>query len=340
MTIPAEFTAQVEQAAAAAGQSASQTVKDEGGTGEAAFVADPEENNDDGDPGVSGEGGGGDPGTGEAGGDNPSGEGEGGEVGGGGDGGDGTPAKPAVSSTALARAISAGLRVDEAIALGSDEAVNEIADRMDADREAAAVAEKAEAEAEAERERIAAERKTLADSMPELDPDETDPKVIEAFGKMKAQFEKQQEQLDAFEQRQAEQSQAAEAAQKREMTQKVESQFADLNKTFSEALGNDGWDAISLDSPKGDQIAGKMAVIIGGYNSQGLKAPSLEEVFADAARLVLKDDFTRAEEARLAKKVEKRNGMEINPPGGSKGKTEKSPIDATADLIDKQFFKR
>jgi len=359
MAIPAEFTAEIEQAATVAGQTAASNAKDEGGgTGETAFVQNPEEEkNDGGNPNVAGESGGSDPGAGEGGQAGTEGEGnvgtsaEGsvddaggggtdGDAGNAGDGGTSHANQGGVSSATLARAIRAGLRIDEALALGSDAKVNEIADSMEADRVAQLEAEQAEADAEAEQERINEERKKLNESFPTLDPDETDPKVIEAFNKMQERFVKQQEQLDAFQQQQVQQSQVAEAAQQRELAKWFGDQLGDLNKTFKESLGKDVWEDVSLDSAKGDLIASKMAALVGSYTSMGQKAPSREEIFADAARLVLKDDFVRAEEARLAKQVEKRKEMEINPPGGSKGKTEKSPVDATADLINKRFFNR
>ena len=342
MTIPAEFTAEVEQAATLAGQAAAATANDDGGSGSSAFVPDKdEEKNDDGDNGVAGEGGGSDPGTGEGGEAGSQGEGDGeGELGDGGDGGTANSGQGGISSSALARAIRAGLRVDEAIALGTDARVDEVVTQMESDEESRIEAEQAAADAEAESERIAAERKKLEDEFPALDPDETDPAVIAAFDKLKAQFKAQQDMLDAFGQQQAEQARLADETQRREIEDWFAGQLSDLNKTFSEALGKDEWETISLDSKNGDLIAAKMAALYGSYSSQGQKAPPREELFADAARLVLRDDFARADEARLAGKVEKRKQMEINPPGGSKGKTEKSPVDATADLIDKRFFKR
>jgi len=300
-------------------------------------VADEGENKDGDGTGVAGEGGGSDPGTGT--GSEAGAEVKGSASDGGGDGGAAHPDQGGVSSVAIARAIRSGLRVDEALALGSDDRVNEVASGMESERLASQEAEVAEEAENYERERIAEERKQLSEDFPTLDPDETDPKVIDAFDRMRARFEKQQAQLDAFEEAQREYGEAAFRVNASEITNWFNGQLEALNKTFVDTLGKDGLPAITLESQKGDQVAAKMAALIGSYASQGLKTPSREEVFADAARLVLREEFAQSDEARLAEKVSKRAGMEMERPGGSKGKTEKSPEDETADELNKRFFK-
>jgi hypothetical protein len=181
-------------------------------------------------------------------------------------------------------------------------------------------------------------RKTLEESLPKLDPEETDPNVIAAFEAMRKLVESQQEQLDGFRAEQVSQSTAADAAREREIATWFEGRVTQLSDSFDKVLGKDGVNAVNIKPETADAIAGKIAVLVEGYRASNLPVPKLDDMFDEVSRIVLKDDFARLEEAQLAERMDKRAAQDISRPGGSKSKTERSPTEEVADMIDKRYF--
>jgi hypothetical protein len=71
--------------------------------------------------------------------------------------------------------------------------------------------------------------------------------------------------------------------------------------------------------------------------AQGLESPPREEVFNAAAGLVLRDEFQKAHEKKLAGDLEKRSSQHIQRAGGSKGATAKTPEEEVAQALNEKF---
>jgi len=236
------------------------------------------------------------------------------------------------------RAINAGISAADAVALGDDKLVDQlVSDRQRLERERI---ESEELEAMRAEDAKAAEdrKKALEAALPTLDPEETDPNVIAAFEAMKKLVTDQQAQLDSFRAEQASQSSAVDAAREREIASWFNGKVAELSDSFDKVLGKDGVAAVTITPETANAIAEKIAVMVDGYRANNLQVPELNVMFDEAARTVLKDGFARMDEAQLTERMEKRAAQDISRPGGSKSKTERSPTEEVADMLDKRYF--
>jgi hypothetical protein len=336
MPLTEEFTAEIDSVTTAHADAVKEENKGEEPDGGGAFVPEGETNNGD-NTGDNKPGSEPDPGTGEGGKADP--QGEGGDSEGAGDGdGAGDGGHEGVTPAAVMRAIQVGISAADAVALGDDKLVDQLINERVQD-EADAIAAEEEAAQRAADEKAAEDKlKTLQESLPTLDPEETDPNVIEAFEAMKKLITDQQSQLDQFRTEQASQSSAADAVREREVATWFEGKVTELSEGFDKVLGENGVGAVNITPEIGDAIAGKVAVTVEVHRANGWPIPSLDDMFEEAARSVMKDDFARLDEAHLLEKMEKRSGQEISRPGGSKSKTERSPDEEVADMLNKRYF--
>jgi hypothetical protein len=344
MALTEEFTAEIDAATTASADAAKEASKGEAADGGGAFVSEGDgtkrEDKSDGDTVVSPEqsserdsdtGAGGSAGTdGQGGSEEGAGSGDGNGAGAGGHKGT-TPA-------AIMRAINAGISAADAVALGDDKLVDQLVSQREAAGRSRLEAEELEAMRAEDAKTAEDRRKALEDALPKLDPEETDPNVIAAFEAMKKLVESQQEQLDGFRAEQASQSSAADAAREREIATWFEGKVTALSDSFDKVLGKDGVSAVNITPETADAIAGKIAILVEGYRASNLPVPKLDDMFDEVARIVLKDDFARLDEAQLAERMDKRAAQDISRPGGSKSKTERSPTDEVADMLDKRYF--
>jgi hypothetical protein len=242
------------------------------------------------------------------------------------------PAGP--SEDALIQALTVGIPISDAKAFSSDESLLRA---VNAVRDAAAAVDSEDGGDEGSQEA----EDPLA-GFPELDPEEYDPNVIKAFEATKALIKTQHETIQELRSGQQESAAQSTQAAARDVEQWFDSQVAGLGDDFKETLGEGATSALTPGSPqqvKRDQIASRMATMLAGYNATGQQAPPREEVFQEAARLVLHDEFAAARERKLAKELEKRAGQHIQRPGGKKEKRTQSPFDETAEMLDNKFFK-
>jgi len=248
-----------------------------------------------------------------------------------GDGGDSErQVAPQISDEALTRAILAGIPLSEARAFPSEESLLRVADAV----------LKASAEPGQEADEEVAD--PFAD-FPELDPEEYGPNVIKAFEAMKSALKAQNETINEFRRQQAESVEAAQVAASRDVEQWFDRQVEGLGEDFAEVLGTGGFSSLepgSSQRAKRDQIASRMAITLAGYQATGQVAPPREEVFQEAARIVLQQEFAEARERKLSKDLEKRAGQHIARPGGKKTKNTQNPLEETADLLDRKYFSK
>lgn len=241
-------------------------------------------------------------------------------------------ARSQVSDEALSRAVLVGIPLAEARKFTSDESLLSVVDSIYRASTAGEDAEGGAAETE--------ETDPFAD-LPELDPDEYDPKVIKTFEAMKAALKSQNETIKEFRQSQEESARVANESAAREVEQWFDKQVESLGEEFTEALGTGAMSALERGSSqyaKRDEIASRMAIILAGYQATGQQAPPREDVFNEAARLVLHDQFVSARERKLADDLKNRAGQHIARPGGKKAKQTQSPYDEVAAELDRKFF--
>lgn len=309
------------QAEGAAGEVNDRDVQDEEGTGDETGD-NPEVGEDGGEVDSEGAGGGEDRQEGERG----SGEGDGGR--------DEVVAPSVPSETALIDALRVGIPISDARTFASDESLYRAIEAVKI-----AAAESAGNENGGEE---SPEQDPLAD-FPELDPEKYDENVIKAFEATKALIRAQNETINELRSSHEQSVVAGRQSAARDVEQWFDRQVEALGEDFAESLGKGAYSALDRGSSqfaKRDQIASKMSIILAGYQSTGQSPPPREEVFSEAARLVLHDDFVAARERKLAKDLENRAGQHIARPGGKNTKQTKSPLEETAELIDRKYFGR
>lgn len=341
-----EFKAEIEAATTAAGETAKENAKwstppASGDTliGAGAGETKKDEGNGNGAGDVKKDSGP-DPDSGKGGAPDPESKGGSEKTGGSGDGN--VPASggghKGVSPATIMRAITAGISAADAFALGDDALVdNLIADKQSKERAKEEEAELAAVRAE-ETKAIEQKQKALLDKLPTLDPDETDPAILASYEAMKSIIMEQQNQLEALRASHESQLSAADVAREKELTTWFEGRVTKLTEEFGKVLSKDGINPVKITTERGDAIASKVAIMVEGYRASGIKMPSLDSMFDEAARIVLKDEYARMDEVQLTERMEKRSNQEISRPGGSKGKTEKSPVDEVADMLNKRYF--
>lgn len=176
--------------------------------------------------------------------------------------------------------------------------------------------------------------------MPKLDPDAHEPHVIETFEKMKEIIKAQGDEIRAAQTQQNEASNVAAGASAAEVGRWFDKQVTELGEDFSDALGEGDLTSLSQGSSqyaKRNDIAGYMATLLAGYDSQGLQSPPREEVFRDAARHVLHDEYDTIRSRKLSKDVERRSKQHIQRAGSQKASSTQTPEEEAAEAIDAKF---
>jgi hypothetical protein len=176
------------------------------------------------------------------------------------------------------------------------------------------------------------------DALPELDPEDYDPKVIEMFDAMKGVLQNQNETIAGFQNAQDAVVQAGQAAADREVTQWFDKSINDLGQEEALGTGSSGDQTPgSSQLAKRDAIAGQCAVLLAGYGASGQPTPSREEVFRMSARLVLADEFQALQEKELSAGLAKQAGNHIHRAGGKKTKSTQDPAAEIAAMIDAKY---
>ena len=240
-------------------------------------------------------------------------------------------AKTEISDSVMVRAIFAGLDPEAIREFRSESSLLRVVDRLESlNKETVSVEKKAEVGAD-----------DTSVKLPDLDPESYDEDSIKMYNGLKAVIEKQQEALNAIRSEQKQSALSAQAASAHEVEKWFDKQVAGLGDDFTEVLGKGDYAAQKSGSPqaqKRDALANQVAVLWAGYKASGQQPPPREDVFAAAAQLVLKDDYLKAREKRLASDLAKRSTQHINRAGGHKVKSDKSPMDEIAAVLDAKYF--
>jgi hypothetical protein len=175
-------------------------------------------------------------------------------------------------------------------------------------------------------------------AIPDLDPEEYDPKTVEMFAAMKGVLKSQQDAIASFQESQDATMAASQAASDRDVVQWFDSEINKLE--FKEALGEGSHGDQTPGSSqlaKRDAIAKQCSVQMAGYEASGQQSPTREEIFRASARLVLTDEYQALHDKEVSAGLSKRAGQHIHRAGGKKTKSTQSPEEHTAALLDEKY---
>lgn len=244
----------------------------------------------------------------------------------------GTPTKPAISNYALLQAERVGIDPDVARQFPDEgsllRAVIGITERMQATNDAAGEGEE--------------EEDPLAE-FPDLDPEIYEQDTIKVFDAMKNVLKKQNETIKAMQSQHEQAAANSQQASAAEVERWFDTQVESLGDNFADALGTGGYSSLDRGSSqfaKRDAIASQMAVLLAGYQASGIQAPPREQVFDSAAKLVLSDEFSSLKEKKLLASLSKRSKQHIARANGQNLKSNGSPQDEVAAILDEQFFSK
>lgn len=246
------------------------------------------------------------------------------------------PEDDTISDATIERAVQVGFSLADARSFGDEVALDKISREMLKDKKELedfrrmSVVEDEGTEEPAD----------LFADMPKLDPDQHEPQVIEMFDKMKEMIRAQGEDLLAMRTSQEDSLNASVNASAREVGRWFDEQVVELGKDFSDTLGEGGLESLNQGSSqyaKRNEIAEYMATMLAGYDAQGKVAPSREDVFRDAARHVLQDDYDKVKSEKLSGKVARRSKQHIQRTGGQKASAMPTADEEAAAALDAKF---
>jgi len=271
--------------------------------------------------------------------DNAVGESEGSASAGGEGSGESTPVtSSAVSDPLLTEAAQCGIPIEVARGFGTD---GNLKQAIEAIRSAVSKFVPAD-----EKKEDKPEEDILA-KVPTLDPEQFEPEVIAVIDALRDAVKQQQDQLKElrgsteYARQSAEQS--VRDAGVREIAEWVDGQFAKLGEDFEDVVGVGGTEALSPASEarqKREAIMDQAAVLMAGYKAVGKTPPHRDEIFSQAAKIVLADQYAKQRETKIVKGLEKQQGGMLNrgSAGKSKGKTD--PIAFAVAELEAKFFKK
>ena len=120
-------------------------------------------------------------------------------------------------------------------------------------------------------------------------------------------------------------------------------QISKLGEDFAESLGTGAYNALEPGSPqyqKRDAIANQTAILVAGYRASGQESPSRDEIFSQAARLILGDEYQKVHEKKLTADLAKRSTQHIARVGGQSSKSKGDPVADVAAMLDEKYFKK
>ena len=177
-----------------------------------------------------------------------------------------------------------------------------------------------------------------------MDPEEFEPEAVKMYDALVDVVKKQHDELKELKNQTVDYTKQSEIANQdastREMTSWFNTQTEGLGKDFHEALGEGEIDSLTPGSSqraKREDIAYRMAITTAGYNAAGREAPSREELFREAAGLVLKEEYQQISEKKLIASLKKNSSQHINRANSRGTKQSQDPRDETAAMLDKRF---
>ncbi len=242
---------------------------------------------------------------------------------------------PALDGGLLARAVSMGITLTEAKEFQDDASLGNFMDELARNSTAEEVVP---VEPPTKKE----DEDDLLDKLPDLDPEIYGKEAIELFGKLIGKAKEQQEEISGLRADQARTVSSVAASSEKEVESFFDDAVAGLLKEegLKDTLGEGGIRSIrrgSAQYAKREAIAQEMGLRLAGFTAQGVVAPPREEVFADAARFVLADEYRAIEKKKLSDELGDRAGQHIQRGSSGKGKQKISAEEETANLLAEKF---
>jgi len=181
----------------------------------------------------------------------------------------------------------------------------------------------------------------LLDTIPELDPETYDPKLVEVVSALKGIAKKQQEVITGLKAEKGDQAAGAASAESAEATTWFDGRLDKLG--LGDVLGEGAIDSID---PKSDhfakrrELADKIGVLEAGYAKSGKERPSRDALFDEASQSVLGDEIHAAAERDKSGKLKDRSEQHIKRPGRVKAQSEVSVEEEIAKEIDEKYVNK
>lgn len=217
----------------------------------------------------------------------------------------------ALPNELIERAVKAGLSLDEVNQYPNEALLSKVLERIEGSAGEAGSQAGAGEVAPGEGADASTSMDDLLSSIPDLDPDEYDEKVVSGFKSLKEIIKRQNETIEGMQ-----------GAKKQ-----------DFFTTQLEGV---------KDFTKGDpaKVAGvreKFDVLKAGYKAAG-KSVTDETVFNEAAKLVLGSEMEAARQSKKGKAAGKRSAQRIQRPTGRKASAKPTVQDEVAAELDRKFF--
>ncbi|MCP4899992.1 MAG: hypothetical protein GY906_23740 [bacterium] len=242
-----------------------------------------------------------------------------------------------LDSGLLARAVSMGIDLTDAKAFTDDGTLGDFLDKVDAN----VASQVADEQKVAEEGKAPKEKgEDLLANLPKLDPEVYGEEAIETFGKLIEKIKDQDKQLGEFRSEQNQTTRSVADANAKAVEDFFDDSVAKLGKDFKNALGEGGVSSLARGSSqyaKREAIAQEMTIRLRGFQAQGLTPPPREEVFSDAARFVLRDEYAAIEKQKLSDELGSRSEQHLQRGSSKKGGSKSTAEQETVDLLAEKF---
>jgi len=220
---------------------------------------------------------------------------------------DSSPPEPAVDDGLIERAVKAGVPLTEAKKYTDPSLLESMVSRLEGVGEAGSQVGASEETSEG----TPPAPDDLLSAIPDLDPNEYDEKIVNAFAAMKGMFRQQQEVIAAL--------------------QKGNRQdWFDVKMEPLKGVTNG-------DVSKTAAVRDKFDVLKAGYKAAGREVAD-DSVFDEAAKLVLGDAMSQAQMDAKAKAAKKRRSQHLKRSGAHRAAVKDDPMDEIAAELDRKFF--
>lgn len=221
----------------------------------------------------------------------------------------------AVTDDLIERAVKAGLSLKDAQSITDPELLTRVVERIESTQKAADEKLPAGEKKEDAQDDDASDP---LDGIPDLDPEEYDEKIVAGFKAMKDIIKLQRQELSAMKTRSGGDGDA-------------------ITKQLQK-LGQDYADAAPAGSGERAELEKKLRVLKAGYKAAGEEIAE-NDLFAEAAKMVLGDVVDEGKAARKADQVAARKKLHLGRPSGTSIKPKGDVFEDVAKEIDAVFGK-
>jgi len=244
------------------------------------------------------------------------------------------PMRSPIDNALVERAIRVGLSFNEALGF-SDESLTAVVGALE---------RKVQADAEVAKTKIETKQEDDAlDLFATLNKEDFEPEVVQLLETLAGQVKAQRDEIRALKSTSEQSAAAAQQVAVREVEDWFDKQISGLGEDYANTLGTGGYRTLAPGSAqlaKRDALAGQMAILLAGYQTIGRQAPSREDVFNSALKMVLGDEIAKMSQRKVEEKLRRSAGQHIQRTGGKSEKTPGGgdPEAEVAALINEKFF--